>query len=89
MKKLKNETHIHKETKIDNFGESTEIVIVTAPKVVVGGGGGGGQGSGKQIYVEKRRVSFMYFIVDKRMFLLSAKFMIWFPNEYRCDWFAK
>ena len=44
MKKLKNETHIHKETKIDNFGESTEIVIVTAPKVVVGGGGGGGTG---------------------------------------------
>ena len=49
MKKLKNETHIHKETKIDNFRESTEIVIVTAPKVVVGGGGGGegdrGQGN--------------------------------------------
>ena len=26
-------------------------------------------------YVEKRRVSFMYFIVDKRILLLSAKFM--------------
>ena len=23
------------------------------------------------------------------MFLLSAKFMIWFPYKYRCDWFPK
>ena len=31
----------------------------------------------------------MYFIVDKRIFLLSAKFMVWCPYRYRCDWFAK
>ena len=33
-------------------------------------------------YVEKRRVSFMYFIVDKRILLLSAKFMVWCPYRY-------
>ena len=31
---------------------------------------------GKQLYVKKRRVSFMYFIVDKRIFLLSRN--LWF-----------
>ena len=31
---------------------------------------------GKQSYVEKRRLSFMYFIVDKIIFLLSVKFMV-------------
>ena len=50
---------------------------------------GEGEGEGKQTYVEKHRVSFMYFIVDKRIFLLSAKFMVWCPYRYRCDWFAK
>ena len=39
--------------------------------MVVGGGG-----VGKQSYVEKRRLSFMYFIVDKIIFLLSARFMV-------------
>ena len=43
----------------------------------------------KQIYVENRRVSFMYFIVDKSIFLLSARFMVWCPYRYRCDWFPK
>ena len=33
-------------------------------------------------YVEKRQVSFMYFIVDKRILLLSAKFMVWGPYRY-------
>ena len=33
-------------------------------------------------YVEKRRVSLMYFIVDKRILLLSAKFMVWCPYRY-------
>ena len=31
----------------------------------------------------------MYFIVDRRIFLLSAKFMVWCPYRYRCDWFPK
>ena len=39
------------------------------------GGGGGGE-VGKQSYVEKRRLSFMYFIVDKIIFLLSARFTV-------------
>ena len=42
----------------------------------------------EKIYVEQRRVSFMYFIVDKRIFLLSAKFTVG-PYRYRCDWFPK
>ena len=48
-------------------------------KVGAGGGGGGGgiKVEGKQIYVEKRRISFMYFIVAKIIFLLSSKFMVW------------
>ena len=33
-------------------------------------------------YVEKRRVSFMYFIVEKRILRLSAKFMVWCPYRY-------
>ena len=35
-----------------------------------------GVGVGKKSYVEKRRLSFMYFIVDKLIFLLSARFMV-------------
>ena len=36
-----------------------------------------GRGRGKeQSYIEKRRLSFMYFIVDKMIILLSARFMI-------------
>ena len=31
----------------------------------------------------------MYFIVDKIIFLLSAKFMVGWPYRYRCDWFPK
>ena len=42
----------------------------------VGGGGGGRGDRGEQFYVENRRVSFMYFIVDKMSFLLSAKFIV-------------
>ena len=38
--------------------------------------GWGGGGVGKQSYVEKRRLSFMYFNVDKISFLLSARFMV-------------
>ena len=37
----------------------------------------------------KPRVSFMYFIVEKRIFLLSAKFTVGCPYRYRCDWFSK
>ena len=37
---------------------------------------GGGVGARKQSYIEKRRLSFMYFIVDKIIILLSARFMI-------------
>ena len=48
------------------------IKIVTKPKVGWGGGGGWGR---EAIHNEKRRVSFMYFIVDRRISLLSAKFM--------------
>ena len=55
----------------------------------LGAGLGGGGGGGKQSYVEKRRVSFMNFIVDKRIFLLSAKFTVWCPYRYRFDWFPK
>ena len=51
--------------------------------------GWGGGGVGKQSYVEKRRLSFMNFIVDKRIFLLSAKFTVWCPYRYRFDWFPK
>ena len=36
---------------------------------------GGGVGARKQSYIEKRRLSFMYFIVDKMIVLLSARFM--------------
>ena len=53
------------------------------------GGVGVGEGGGGQSYVEKRRVSFMNFIVDKRIFLLSAKFTVWCPYRYRFDWFPK
>ena len=52
-------------------------------------GGGGIKVVGKQIYVEKRRVSFMYFIVAKIIFLLSLKFMVWWPYRYRRDWFPR
>ena len=45
---------------------------------IVGGGGGGG-GVGKQIYFERRQVSFMYFIDDIRIFVLSAKFIVSCP----------
>ena len=56
------------------------IVIVTKRKV----------GSGEErIYDKKRRVSFMYFIVDKRIFLLSARLTVGCPYRYRCDWFPK
>ena len=37
---------------------------------------GEGAGVGEHSYVEKRRVSVMYLIVDKMIFLLSAKFMV-------------
>ena len=53
------------------------------------GRGGGGGGVEQQIYVGIRRVSFMYFIVDKRIFLSSAKFTVGCPYRYRCDWFPK
>ena len=46
-------------------------------------------GVGEQTCVEKRQVSFMYSIVDKRIFLLSAKLMVRCPRRYRCDWFPK
>ena len=47
------------------------------------------RGGGRQTYVEKRLVYFMYFIVDKRSFLLSSKFMVWCPYRYKCDRFPK
>ena len=54
------------------------IKILTKPKVGWGGGGGGGGGCWREaIHIEKRRVSFMYFIVDRRIYLLSAKLMAW------------
>ena len=31
----------------------------------------------------------MYSIVEKRIFLLSAKLMVRCPYRYRCDWFPK
>ena len=52
------------------------------------GGGVGGLGGGRD-YVEKRRVSFMSLIVDKRIFLLSAKFIVRCPYKYKCGWFPK
>ena len=55
-------------------------VIVTKPRVRWGV---------TRDYVEKRRVSFMYLIVDKRIFLLSAKFIVRCPYKYKCDWFPK
>ena len=61
------------------------LVIVTKPIDWLGGG----VGARKQSYIEKRRLSFMYFIVDKMIILLSARFMIGWPYIYRCDWFPK
>ena len=61
------------------------LVIVTKPIDWLGGG----VRARKQSYIEKRRLSFMYFIVDKMIILLSARFMIGWPYIYRCDWFPK
>ena len=36
-------------------------------------------------YVEKRRVSFIYFIVDKIIILLSDLFKDGSPYKYNCD----
>ena len=44
-----------------------------------GQGGGGG----------KRLVSFMNFIVDKIIFLLSELFMVGSPYKYSCIWLSK
>ena len=51
-----------------------------------GGGGGGGGGRGTVLlaktYVEKRQVSFIYFIVDKIIILLSDSFKDGSPYKY-------
>ena len=60
-------------------------MIVTKRKVGSGEELGGGRGREANL----RRVSFMYFIVDKRIFLLSARLMVGCPYRYRCDWFPK
>ena len=64
------------------------MMLIGAVLCVCVGGGGWGE-VGKQIYVENRRVSFMYFVVDKSIILLSARFIVWCPYKYRCDWFPK
>ena len=74
MKKQIQNSHIIYINKKTVNEKNNVIKIVTKPKVGWGGGGGRGR---EAIHIEKRRVSFRYFIVDRRISLLSAKFMAW------------
>ena len=47
--------------------------------------GGGGALVLAKTYVEKHRVSFIYFIVDKIIILLSESFKDRSPYTYNCD----
>ena len=50
-----------------------------------GAGWGGGVVLLAKTYVEKRRVSIKYFIVDKIIILLSDSFKDGSPYKYNCD----
>ena len=44
---------------------------------------------GRYAYCVERLVSFMYFNVDNRIFLLSVTLIDWCPYKYNSDWFPK